>query len=311
MKAILHIRIFLLLAAILPGAAGLYAQSPVYINSAQLLLQQGNADSALVQINKHFSQPGTANDGFGYLIKGQIYKDLYKKHSPTEPLTFYLDSSFAALKLAQKYATDSSQQVSIRRTLLFVASKYYNSAAERIDSANVDKAQKCYEKYRIITLHTDPKANLKQSDIEFYLALETLYEDIYNRNKGGDKAEPYFKLAEELLNKIIVLDPNNYAAHYRLSLLYWNKGVDIILAMPLDASIPETELKQEEALQWFLKGLPHAEQAYQINPKRVETLIVLSGIYYVMNDFEKSKFFDQLRQDLERELQQKPQGGGK
>jgi hypothetical protein len=304
MKTLLYIRIVLLFAAILPGAARVYAQSPVYLNAAQLLLQQGNADSALVQINKHFSQPGTSADGFAYLIKGQIYKELYKKHSPTEPLTWYLDSSFASLRLAQNYCTDSSQQVSVRRTMLFVASKYYNSAAERLDSVNVDKAQKCYEKYRIITLQVDPKTSLKQTDIEFYLALATLYEDIYNRNKGSDIAEPYFKKTEDLLNKVLVLDPNNYAAHYRYSVLYWNKGVDIILGVPLDATIPEAEQKQDEALQWFIKALPHAEQAYQINPKRVETLIVLSGIYYSMNDFEKSKFFDQLRLDLERELQQ-------
>ncbi|MCA6363921.1 MAG: hypothetical protein IM638_12855 [Bacteroidetes bacterium] len=311
MKTLLYIRIILLFAAFLPGAAGVYAQSPVHINAAQLLMQQGNPDSALVQINKHFAQPGTASDALGYFVKGQIYKELYKKYSPTEPLSWYLDSSFAVLKQAQKYSTDSAQQVNIRRTLLFIASRYYNSAADRLDSANVDKARKCYDKYRIITLQADPKTNLTQTDIEFYLALETLYEDIYTRNRGNEKADPFFKLAEELLNKILVLDPNNYAAHYRLSLLYWNKGVDIILSIPLDASIPEAEQKQDEALMWFQKALPHAEKAYEINPKRVETLIVLSGIYYSMNDFEKSKFFDQLRLELEREQQQKPQGGGK
>ncbi|MCU0436084.1 MAG: hypothetical protein MUC87_21690 [Bacteroidia bacterium] len=304
MRALINIRILILLAAIWPGAAGVYAQSTVHINAAQLYLQQGNPDSAFVQIKKHFAQPGTSTDAVGYYIKGQIYKELYKKYSPTEPLTWYLDSAFVAQTQAQKYATDSSQQVNIRRAMLFIASKYYNSAAERLDTVNYEKAKQCYEKYRIISLQADPKVNLTQRDVEFWLALATVYEDLYNKNK--ENGEKYFIMTEQLLNKVLELDPNSYAARYRFSVLYWNKGVDVILSVPIDASIPEAEQKQDDALIWFRKALPHAELAFQLNPNRVETLIVLSGIYYSMNDFDKSKTFDEMRQELERK-----QGGGK
>lgn len=41
----------------------------------------------------------------------------------------------------------------------------------------------------------------------------------------------------------------------------------------------------------FKESLPFAQKAYEMEPKREETLIVLSGIFYSLNDFPKSKSF--------------------
>jgi hypothetical protein len=38
-----------------------------------------------------------------------------------------------------------------------------------------------------------------------------------------------------------------------------------------------------------------------LEPKREETLIVLSGIYYSLNEFDKSKAYQQMLDDLRKQ----------
>lgn len=302
MKALVNIRLILLLLAMLPAAAVLHAQNPASKNAALFLMQQGKPDSALIEINKYLAMPGTATDGDAFMIKGQIYKDLYKKYSPAEPLTYYLDSSVVYLNRALNYEKDSAQQIVIRKSLLYVASRYYNSAADRLDTLNFDKAEKCYYKYRAIALTVDPKMNIAVRDIEFLLALSTVYEDKYNNNKSDTT---YRFKAEQIYVKILEMDPGNYDGHYRYSLLKWNHGVDIIFSLPTDATIPQTDSAQDEAVKRFKEALPHAEKAYEIRPDRIETLVMLSGIYGCLGEYEKAAKFDEMRRDLERRQQGK------
>ena len=44
-----------------------------------------------------------------------------------------------------------------------------------------------------------------------------------------------------------------------------------------------------------------AEKAFELEPKREETLIVLSGIYYSLNEFDKSKAYQQMLDDLRKQ----------
>jgi hypothetical protein len=55
---------------------------------------------------------------------------------------------------------------------------------------------------------------------------------------------------------------------------------------------------QDHSVELFKQSLPFAEKAYVIEPKREETLIVLSGIYYSLNEFEKSDKYKEMLDNL-------------
>ena len=52
---------------------------------------------------------------------------------------------------------------------------------------------------------------------------------------------------------------------------------------------------QDKTIEIFKKSLPFMEKAYQLNPKRKETLQGLEGIYYSLNENEK---YDKIKQEL-------------
>lgn len=63
---------------------------------------------------------------------------------------------------------------------------------------------------------------------------------------------------------------------------------------------------QDHSVELFKQSLPFAERAYGIEPKREETLIVLSGIYYSLNEFQKSKDYQKMLDDLRKQSEQEP-----
>ena len=68
-----------------------------------------------------------------------------------------------------------------------------------------------------------------------------------------------------------------------------------------DINLDSVMAVQNHSVDLFKESLPFAEKAYEIEPKREETLIVLSGIYYSLNEFQKSKAYQQMLDDLRKQ----------
>ena len=102
---------------------------------------------------------------------------------------------------------------------------------------------------------------------------------------------------KKLYEEVLELDENNISANYNLGILYYNKGADIVNNMDYSLDLAELNRIQEELYIIFKKSLPYMKRAYDLNPKKEETLIGLQGIYLSMNDKEKSEAY---KQELEK-----------
>ena len=101
---------------------------------------------------------------------------------------------------------------------------------------------------------------------------------------------------------MLILEPNNISANYNMGIIYYNQAVSLIMnKLDYDFDLATLNDIQDEALNWFKKSLPYMEKAYQLNPRRKETLIGLSGIYYSLHDNDKSQQFQKLSQDLDKQ----------
>jgi hypothetical protein len=297
MKKFCRIRNWFLTGALflLIGIANLQSQTQHY-NAALLFLQQNQIDSARKEIDIEMLQPGAQSCAPCLFIYGVIYKELYKRDQVADLNSPYRTIAYDALKKSLAIDTTDVGRRQTQDHIRVIALYYYNNVVATLDTAHYETAIKCYNLYREATLLADPTFDIKKKDIEFYLALGSTYMSAYDADKK--KNAKYFDLERDAYLQVLKLDPDNYTANYNIGLLFWNKGVDIIYNVDYDDSLTNIFDTEDKSVELFKESLPFATKAYEIEPKREETLIVLSGIYYSLNDFEKSKAYKDMLDNL-------------
>lgn len=296
----MHIRKMILLAALLlTGMGMLRAQSPVHFNSALHFLQLGEVDSAKKEIDLHFKEPGADKAADSWYLLGAVYKEMYKKYENENVASPYRTKAFEAFRTSLTLDTSAASQKLVRDNLRYIALRYYNDAVATLDTVHYETSVTCYKNYRDAVLLADPGIDIQKKDEGFYLALASMYTTIYNLDKKANTK--FYDLARNTYMDVLKTNPDNYTANYNLGLLYWNKGVDLMYDIDYDVNLDSAMDVQDHSVELFKASLPFAEKAYEIAPKREETLIVLSGIYYSLNEFQKSKVYQEMLDNLRKQ----------
>jgi hypothetical protein len=300
MKTSGRIKILLLFGAIFfaSGWTGLRAQTDMYYNSALHFLQIGEIDSAKAQVDLLLQQPNAQTDPDNWYLYGVVYKEMYKKYEQGNVQSTYRMTAYTSFKKSLDLDTVAARKKITRDNIRFLAGKFYNDAVLTLDTLHYETSITCYNQYREAALLADPGTDMTKKDAEFNLALASTYNTIYNNNKK--KNVKFFDLTRDTYMKVLAGDANNYTANYNLGLLYWNKGVDLMYDIDFDDSLSSVFETQDNSVDLFKQSLPFAEKAYVIEPKREETLIVLSGIYYSLNEFDKSKAYQTMLEELRK-----------
>jgi len=273
--------------------------STIHYDAALNYMQKNNVDSAKIEIDLHMQNVDVHLDPENWYLEGFIYKELYKKYENENFNSPYRAKSLNSFKKSLKFDTVIARTKTTKELIRYLAGRFYNDAVLTLDSMNYLTSILCYEQYRDAALILDSILDIKKKDIEFYLALGTIYVQIYNSDKI--KNLQFFNLTRDTYMKILNWDPNNYTANYDLGLLYWNKGVHLMNNIDYELNLDSVMQVQNYSVSIFKESLPFAQKAYEMEPKREETLIVLSGIFYSLNDFPKSKAFDAILKDLQKE----------
>jgi hypothetical protein len=295
-----NLRFLFFLLLILICSPVVNAQSSViHYDSALNYMQKNNVDSAKIEIDLHMQNVDVQLDPENWYLEGFIYKELYKKYENENFNSPYRAKSLNSFKKSLKLDTVIARTKTTKELIRYLAGRFYNDAVLTLDSLNYLTSILCYEQYRDAALILDSILDIKKKDIEFNLALGTIYVEIYNSDKI--KNLQFFNLTRDTYMKILNWDPNNYTANYDLGLLYWNKGVHLMNNIDYELNLDSVMQVQNYSVGIFKESLPFAQKAYEMEPKREETLIVLSGIFYSLNDFPKSKAFDAILKDLQKE----------
>lgn len=284
---------FLLLLAVIGNAQ----QNKVA--AALAFLQNGDLDSARATIDVAIMNPETANDGQTWYLRGFIYKSIYnktEKGNKQSPIRLEALSSFKK-SLSIDTTIDNAQENI--KNVKYLATTLYNDAAASLDSNHYRIAISNFEKFKeFYPLVDSSKGNLKQKDIDFTLAIASLYTKIFEANKT--KVE-FLSLAKDSYNKILAMDPNHIGANYNMGILYYNQAVNLISQSDYDLDIVALNDIQDNSINLFKESLPFMEKAYELGPKRRETLLALSGIYFSLNEFEKSNMYKQKLEEIEKQ----------
>jgi hypothetical protein len=291
----------LLAALLLTGMGALRAQTLLHYNAALLFVQSGELDSAQKELDLHIKEPGAEKSGDTWYLQGVIYKEKYKKLENNNLFSPFRAKAFEAFKLSLTLDTAAQHQKTVRDNIRYIALRYYNDAVSTLDTIRYETSLSCYKSYREAILLADPGVDIAKKDVQFYLALASTYTTIYNMDKKANAK--FYELAKETYLQVLKWDTENYTANYNLGLLFWNKGVDLMYEIDYDINLDSAMDVQDHSVELFKESLPYAGKAYEIAPKREETLIVLSGIYYSLNEFQKSKAYQQMLDDLRKQGQ--------
>lgn len=174
----------------------------------------------------------------------------------------------------------------------YLSVSLYNDAANSLNPTEYKLAIENFEKYKkyIAFIKNEGDYDLTEQEIMFHLVLGSVYSQIYESDQKANKV--FFNKIKNSYLYVIELNPNNYSGHYNLGILYYNESVNIIKNLDYETELMTLDLIQDECVALFKKSLPYMRKAYELNPKRKDVLVGLSGIYWSLNELEKSEAID-------------------
>ncbi len=270
--------------------------------TAYKYIQLNQVDSARARIDKAMRDSVTlGKDPQAWYVRGYIYKVVYKtreasdRNSPARLQAVY--SFFKSISLTAD--TGKQMRADCKVNLKYLAARFYNDAAQALDTSNYKNPIQYFAQYLSIMKKIEPDMSTVKMEVEFAMALATTYTSLYQANQKT--RANFLELAKGSLAKALSLDPNNVSANYNMGILYYNQAVYLIKGQDYDIDLTSLDAIQDNQVQLFKQSLPFTEKAYALDPKKEEALLALSGIYFGLNDFEKSKLFQEKLDQLKKE----------
>lgn len=257
--------------------------------------QSGDLVSARRYIDAAVRTETHATDPEAWLVRGFVYKDLFKEKTGKIEGDELRDEAVGSLYTCLGSDKDGTYRDNAMQAYDFLARTFFNDAAKALNERQDERATAMFAKYRETVLRVAPNTDLRAREIEFLNALGTLY----NKRHNEDRSDPrWFDLAVGTFRKVLEMDPENYGANYNLATLFFNQGVLRIRSITPEDDIPSIQQIQAVAKTSFELALPYMMKAHEMNPDRRETLIGLEGIYYSLQDEENAERFRRLFEEL-------------
>lgn len=144
----------------------------------------------------------------------------------------------------------------------------------------------------ILALHQAIQSDSK--NLDYHLMLSQVYEKLAISDSLNKRT--HLNNAEKSYNHILEINTDNITANYSLGIIYYNQAVDIINKQNYNIDFTTLAQIQDDCVILFKKALPYAQKAYTLDSKNKNVLEMLSGIYFGLNDLDKS---NQYKAELE------------
>lgn len=257
--------------------------------------QAGALNEAHALVDEAVLEPAHQRDPEAWLLRGFILKDLYKAASGTAEGEVHRDSALVSLDRCLTYDDGGPYTENAAQAYDFLSKTYFNDAARALNELRPDDALMLYGKYTAATDRRGTPPDRAAKDVEFHNALGTVYTKLYNQDR---EQLSWYDKAVATYAHVLDIDTGNYGANYNLATLYYNRGVYNIQRVGAEYDIPSLQRIQEVSREFFLQALPYMLKAFRMNPKRRETLLGLEGIYYSLQDAERSEHYRKLFEEL-------------
>ncbi|MDA9312092.1 tetratricopeptide repeat protein [Vicingaceae bacterium] len=269
------------------------------LTNAVYSLKNGELDKAKELIDAAAEDSAFIGKPATWYYRGFIYKALFKRDEASNINSQLREKSINYFAIAYEMEEASPFSKGCENAIKYFAQTFYNQSATSFNPNDYLIAVSSYGRYKELTRKINPETDFKEKDIQFNLAMGSTFNRIATIDSSQadinmDKSIEYYK-------KVLSVDSNNFSANYNLGIIYYNKGVEIVEKMDYGLDLDGLIKMQDELFDIFRTSLPYMKKAYDLDPRRRETLIGLEGIYFSMNDDEKSELFKKKIQELDGE----------
>ncbi len=290
MKKISYIFVLLLVVS------NLYGQNK--LTNAVYQFKQKELDKAKELIDAAAEDTLFKDNASTWYFRGIIYKGIFKERESDNKESPLRLKAVEYFKHSLSIDDTSAYARGCRSGLQYLAQTLYNHSAISFDPENYPIAISNYNRYKEIIKFVSPEEDFSQKDVMFNLALATTYARIAEEDTL--LSEEYMQKSLELYEEVLKLDSTNISANYNIGIIYYNQGVEIVNHMDYSLDLIELNAVQDKIISLFRQSLPYMKKAYDLNPKRKETLIGLQGIYFSLNDIPKSEAYKKQLEQLEK-----------
>lgn len=298
MRTLTKIKILLLVQLLLLLTSyALKAQVDV-LSKAVDFYDEEQYDSARFYIDKAAIHAETKEIADTWYVRGLTYYAIYSKKekgNKKSPARLTSLESLRKLMILDKNKEHYDDNISFMQALV---NSMHNDAADCLDPLEYDTAIELFRKSQEYFRLINPSQEAHQArEIEFALALCSVYNSIIETSKDSAAIVKYSDLAKAVYLKVLSMEPNNVSANYNLGILYYNQAVNLIKVSDyVDLEI--INKLQDESIKLFKDSLPFMQKAEKLDPERIDTLEGLSGIWFSLNDIEKYNYYQKKLQEL-------------
>jgi tetratricopeptide (TPR) repeat protein len=246
-------------------------------------------DSAKINIDSAAVHPQTARDYKTWMVRGFIYKDLYKTRDADKATSALRDMAVESFRkaLALDTANINEQKEGVLKSLKFLGSTYHNDINKTLDTLHYQQSLANASRFVEISKTLDPSFNDRGYNFEVYLTLGSMFEKTYE----GTSSKNLLDLAKVYLFKAHDIDSSSFLVNKNLGLLYYNQAVEIINKMDVDISLEELPMYQDRSVKLGKQALSYCLKAHALKPDDKVVVEALAGIYYLLNETEKHNEF--------------------
>jgi tetratricopeptide (TPR) repeat protein len=263
------------------------------------LYRAKDLDQAKVYIDSASQNNETKKNYNVWMVRGFIYKDLYKAKDAHRATSDFRDVSVESFRNALKFDTtnENPQKEGVLKGLKFIASTYHNDINKTLDTTNYQVSLTNANRFIEITKMLDPTFSERTYNYEVYLTMGSMFEKAYESSTSKNILD----LAKVYLFKAHDIDSSSFLVNKNLGLLYYNQAVEIINKMDVDISLEELPIYQDRSVKLGKQALSYCLKAHAIKPDDKIVVEALAGIYYLLNETEKHNEFKKKLEELNRQ----------
>ncbi len=270
------------------------------LNRAQQLLQEKNADQAKLAIDSVVVHPETKSDFVSWTTRAYIYFEIYKRTDKQKLNSALRDTIISSLKRSNALKPDETFATNNKKLLSNLAAGYFNlSKTLLVDSINYARSVIAFNRFKEYFILTEPTTNFGARDIEYNLAVGSLYSDIFNKDNKNTNAQEIAKLA---LLKVLDMQPENPSANINLGIMYYNQAVNLGKGLDYGADFNQIDVVQENIVKLAKQAEQFIIKVYKLDNKNVKAVEALHSIYKMLNEKAKEEEFKKKCKELNIKL---------
>lgn len=282
---------------------GLHCQEAT-LNRAQQLFRAQKYEQAAQTIDSAIVHPQTTRDFISWTTRAYIYYYVYVKTDKYRLDSPLRDTVLISIRKSITLNPDSDYSANNKKILVNLAAHYFNIAKDLLqDSVNYDRSLRAYNNYKSLTKLQDPYLNADLRDVDYYLAVGSIYSEIFQKDNANAKAH---SIAQNALKLVLEKQPDNPGANMNMGLLYFNEAVNIVRSMDGEIPIEKIDELQEEVVRLARKAETYILHVYKLDPKNKKACTALYYIYRMLYQLPKSDEFKKKAEDLGEKFETGP-----